>query len=522
MARSPDALRTRLRHRVIVVSLTVIAVLVLPYIGITNYVRSREPQLVALDLASHNGFSSVAAGFGEPGGSPVFRLEEGQVQFEVPVRHPDRLREVDAQLRFRPDLGRGQQLQVGIRNPAGNISWVNAYGPLLQGLATEWNDVAQGPEGHLYQFDAVHWTSADSLSVERPPPFSRISSSSNLYEPSSPGPSELPAFANRSTHVGVEVLRPLRGNHAFWTYVDDGHLNVSLTKQDLNFYADDDVLTVRVTTLNGTLLSSATMPDLTPGYENQTLGRLQFLNLTLGNLSAGSYRIALEGSGDYLLRRVQVSEPWLVAESVVLFDFDACCSKNPAPRQSASIFYDGMIPGNLTAVTFHNFGRQTIPFHEVATDRAEGNLNLTQPGNRTGAWRPANSPVRLALNRLDASFTGPGYFSFTQEAFFFPLRNVVVKFSPDLDYLKANVDFVHVKTAGFEPLAPADENGFYTWSHRWTTSEIGTDGAGLRLFIQVTYFGRTDYANKTVHVKDLEFAFFEKPFLGLGPWAERR
>jgi len=325
-----------------------------------------------------------------------------------------------------------------------------------------------------------------------------------------PLPEPRPA-AVRTTTKGIEVMDALRGNHVLWTYVEGGTLDLRLVKQDLNFRPDDDNLRLELTDVGGRLIAKTEAPDADGA--SAKLGPRQSLRLQADGLATGSYRVTMNGSGDYLVRSLSLNQQRLVAETVYPVGYSGCCFKSDAIDNGLDLYYDSMVPGDVTAATGHSSGVQEITYNRLGNSTPIGNLTLTQAGDKDAARLGAREPIHLFLERQNVELRGPGFFAFTPESFFFPYRHEVVKYRPDLEYLRSNADYVRIPTGGFEALEPADEDGFYTWTHVWDADEIGLKDARFTLHLQVSGFDRPDSEGKTVYFREPKLATREALFL---------
>lgn len=302
----------------------------------------------------------------------------------------------------------------------------------------------------------------------------------------------------------------VRGNHKFWTYVQDGILQLNLTKQDLNWYNDEDSLNVTITDVQGTEVGRFVIGGDGDAKNTSKAGPSQSAEIEIDNLTTGSYRIALTGSGDYLIQEIRVNQPKFVAETLFLIGNHPCCVKAPPQDNGLNVYYDSLRPGNLDAITGHKNALQTIDIVSPGATDPVGKLVLNETNKKVSTERPRREPVCLNVPLQDVTLTGPGYFSFSPDSFFFPYLYDVVPWKNDPEYLKANADYIILPNIDYTPPTKGEDDKLH-WSHTWKASELDLKDGKVKLFLQITNFNKKGFENRTVELHSVTVTFHPKP-----------
>jgi hypothetical protein len=253
---------------------------------------------------------------------------------------------------------------------------------------------------------------------------------------------DLKPYVDTIDHAGSNELRinvALRGSHAFYTYLDDGALALSITKQDLNWHNGIDELKVEVYSDKDELIGNGTIQDDGDQNISNTMGMIQKADFSFSNLKTGVYRIELIAGGDLLIREIYIDKSKLVTEGTLFL-----VGNNPAyfkDRNVTPVEVYFMNPRNSTMKfqTWHGQGLQNITV-KVGNEKVV-TINETQTISNLSLG-PSNDLDTLISEKGDVIIESRDYFSFTKDSYFTPKRFKIVDIKPDLVWLKDNVDYV--------------------------------------------------------------------------------
>jgi len=426
----------------------------------------------------------------EADGITFRNLLDGLVYFELKSPYLKNRGEVTVDVIFRDDFPEGQKFILGAKNnESWSYAWKDIYMPFYEALK-EYPSVKTDNK-QVIMINGREISGLDDL-----PEGSVIAANTelNLY------PYVETVENTGSNNLGINIT--LRESHVFYTYVDDGTLNLNISKQDLNWYNGTYELNIEVYSDKDELIGNGTIPD--DGEQNKTniLGPVQKAAFSFSNLETGVYRIELIAGGDLLIREIEIDKSKLVTEGRLFV-----AGNNPA-------YFKGM---NATPVEvyFKNPRSSTMSFQ---TWHAQGLQNITVKNgiektvdiNRTHEL--FNLPLEqdeklntLVSEKGDVIIDSINYFSFTEDSYFTPKKFKIVSLKPDLEWIRDNVDYVVLEY----DFPEGDE--WKTGRTEWNTSELYIRDNTLSFSLNVPHLGKEEFRNYTIPVDRIEITVKTPP-----------
>jgi len=259
----------------------------------------------------------------------------------------------------------------------------------------------------------------------------------------------------------------LRGGHTLWTYVTNAPLELTVTKQDLNWYDGPDELAIEVYSFNGEPKGSAIIPD--DGNEGKTknLGPLQHESLKIEGLEPGAYRLELKGGSDLLIRGIEINQAKLVVDGAVyLTSLNLTYFEDGLAFDPVRLYTKNFTASQIKFHTWHNSGLQQVSIQGNTFD-TEIDINKLDADFSTNLMAGS---YQLIIPRQDVLIESKGYFSFTPDSFFLPQRCKVIDLKYDLSWLKDNADYILMSYGDYAP--PVEDDGWLVAHTSWKREDL--------------------------------------------------
>ena len=280
--------------------------------------------------------------------------------------------------------------------------------------------------------------------------------------------------SNQSEDGTLVIDTALRGGHTFWTYVNNSHLELQVTKQDLNWYQGPDELRVQVYSLEGALEGNCTIPDDGNVGDSGPLGPLQSKSLSVDGLPPGAYRVEMQGWHDLLIRQTKVNqEKFVVEKRVFPVGVNSGYFDNRLTFDPVVLYGRSFGKSQVMVSTAHSNGLQPIAV-ERSNSRTE--IDVNEVVTSYGARLEAGS-YRIVVPNQDVDIRTNGYLSFTPDSWFLPKRCTVVGLKYDLSWVEENVDYAIINFRDYVP--PAEDGGWMVAQTDWTRGDLHLDGERL-------------------------------------------
>lgn len=310
----------------------------------------------------------------------------------------------------------------------------------------------------------------------------------------------LPSFNSIEEGKGwLDINTALRGGHTFWTYVENGSLELTVTKQDLNIYQDQDQLNIEVYDLDGVFIANASIPDDGDATASNSFGPLQEAALTAADLPTGAYRIEMKGGNDLLIKGIEINQAKFVVDNKLLPAGSAPgYVANDSHTIDALILYTDEL--SLKKVSFlyrHGNAMQQIG---ISGDNYYTELDV----NEINEWLSVDlepGAYRIIVPKQDIQIEFNGYLSFTPDSFFLPkrceltgLESYVSDFKEYIDYIAVNYDDYYVTDS---------YDGWLTARAKWKTEDLSIVDDTLSFCLTVPHLDRAGDEDKTIPVDSI-------------------
>jgi hypothetical protein len=461
-------------------------------------------------------------------GTSFRQVESSPVDFELDTRRIRSTAQVQAHVTFKDSLTEGERLVLGARTgDESSFYWKEIYVPFyaqLSGLtpvveegtttvyATDGNDsteyVSVAQFAGTPPIGSTIATNDPSLPVNQ-----RFSSEEWGQTTTIDFPTEdwgeadvaqfsaLPHLSSQARkedgHLTVDIT--LRGGHTFWTYVNNGHLELQVTKQDLNWYQGPDELRVQVYSLEGALKGNCTIPDDGNVGDSGPLGPLQSKSLSVDGLPPGAYRVEMQGWHDLLIRQTKVNqEKFVVEKRVFPVGVNSGYFDNRLTFDPVVLYGRSFGNSQVTVSTAHSNGLQLIAI-EGSNSRTEIDVNEVV---RSYGVRFEAGPYQIIVPNQDVDIRTNGYLSFTPDSWFLPKRCTVLALKYDLSWVQENVDYAIINFRDYVP--PAEDGGWMVAQADWTRGDLQLDGERLTLRLGVLNADGSDVLETDIPLDSIE------------------
>jgi hypothetical protein len=231
---------------------------------------------------------------------------------------------------------------------------------------------------------------------------------------------EINNFKDKSTiNVG------LRGGHSFYVYLNNS-LNLSIIKQDINWYNGSDILKIELYDLNGTLIANTSIDD--DGFNDakkntsiQQTGTLQVDNVQ------GVYELRFSDF-DGIIRRIDINTNKIITNKLFLADNNLYI---PNSTKNTTTYFKSGGYSKLKFLTYHGEGFQVLKLNTENTS-----INKTHFDYKYNTFKGSKN-ITTTNNDIIISISN-GYLSFSEDGFFepfLPVEPVDINNLDDIDYV---------------------------------------------------------------------------------------
>jgi hypothetical protein len=222
------------------------------------------------------------------------------------------------------------------------------------------------------------------------------------------------------------ITAPLRGKHVIYAYLDQEPFHMIIQKQDLNWYAGADPMTVSIYKGNS-LVDQVTEPDDGITVASSKIGNIQKIDIdssSSGFPQSGVYKIVINADEDTIIKSITTNLHKLVFQGSLFLAGNNQVYPGVNDSSSATTVYTNAL--SLSAMTYHVAGEQ-----QITVDNQILNLNSTQyPQTIT----PSNNLSEIIVPKNDVILDGfQGYFAFSRGQFFLPTKYHVLPITSDYD-----------------------------------------------------------------------------------------
>ena len=236
---------------------------------------------------------------------------------------------------------------------------------------------------------------------------------------------------NFSHEISI-INTSLRGGHIFYTYLDE-EINLSVKKQDLNWYNGSDELLVNIYDSLGNILGNFSLDD--DGIVDSRRGNSIIMggNFYKSGVKRGVYKIEFVDF-DGLIREIKINSNKIVAYNrIYLADSDIFFK---GLEKNTRIYTEFFRDSEISFKTWHKDYLQNVKVNDRKYFVKQIN-NDTLVEVKSGEYY-------LYIEKNDLIINAPGYFAFSKENYFEPFENRIVKLKNDKEWILGNVDYLIV------------------------------------------------------------------------------
>jgi hypothetical protein len=359
--------------------------------------------------------------------------------------------------------------------------------PILNNL--KWSKIGSGP--YLYQKDPTYKKLDDFF---KSPPQNKVVGIADYKNSEFLQPDiDLPEYKPSTSSTTINV--PMRGKTIFYAYLEHEPFNMNITKQDINWHSDPDVMKITVYKGNESVYS-ATIDDDGNARGSREIGVPQQININNpgpGLPESGVYKIVVDAPTDCLITKIKTNLHKLVFEG-------------PLYAADNHEVYGGAVERTQPTNLYTNAQKLNIHSdHGQSQSAIIGNqkINVTESNKIYSV--DSNSPSTLiSIPRSDMVINGSGYFAFSQDQFFVPSPYKLLPINSANDVTQA--DFVLTDYPG----PPVHEAGWLKAERTFDISDADIQKGQLSWIINAPNL-KTN--SRDIEYKSLEMTMTKKGWL---------
>jgi hypothetical protein len=406
--------------RIIAISLSVVLIVFIMFVNsapfnISRFYSSTRPKTLML---TPNNRINNDGGISKQSGNLIYFNSKMPFKFD----------KVNVKVKFKnPSLRK--QILLGYRDQS---EWhYNAQAldsPLLDNLS--WAKIGSGP--YLYQKSATYKNVGDFL--KHPPQNKVVGIADYKGEGLQKSNTTIPNYHPTNTNTSINV--PLRGKTTMYAYLNHEPFNMSITKQDLNWYSDPDAAKISVYKGKDKVFD-ATIDDDGNDTNNQKPGFKQtaiIKNPGPGLPESGVYKIVIDAPIDSVITNITTNLHKIAFEG-------------PLYVADNHTVYSGVEKTNPTKLVTN---AQSLSFRSDHNQSPTTNIDnqvvkITKQGQIFMAINP-NPTANITIPASDMILNGSGYFAFSNDQLFVPIPYKILPINSAEDIAKADYILTDYKT----------------------------------------------------------------------------
>ena len=306
----------------------------------------------------------------------------------------------------------------------------------------------------------------------------------------------LPNIITEYTKKNTSINHSLRGGHIFYIYTEED-LEITIKKQDINWYPGEDVLEILVYDANENIKGNFTIEDDGISEVSKIPAPIQEKTYTIKNLEKGVYKLQLSNF-DGLIRYIEVNTNKIVSTKLFLAD-NPIYSVN---ESNVTLFFDTQRPTRISMRTWHYQGLQNISINNQSVP-IKHLVNATYYNATSGRY------VIISYEN-DIILESTRYFSFTEESLFEPFKQTLISIKNDLEWMTSNVDYLVTNYK-----RPKEDNGWLTAETNFNIKEdnIFIKDNKINFVYNVPHLSNPEYANYSIPVDWINITVYKKGLL---------
>jgi preprotein translocase subunit SecG len=355
--------------------------------------------------------------------------------------------------------------------------------PFMDNL--DWQKI--GSESFLYQKNPTYRSM--SVFFSKPPENKVVGvfdySNSDFLQPNIILPNYKP------TQNKTFIDEPLRGNVVMYAYLNHEPFNMTITKQDLNWYGDPDTTKISVYKSQDKVYE-ATIDDDGNSTNNHKIGQKQSININNpgpGLPEPGVYKIVIDTSIDSIITNITTNLHKVVFEGPLYVANNSDIYKGIVKKTQQSILTTNAQQLNFR--TDHN--RSYILMVDKQT------INIAQPNQVVSATNTA-AKTTVYIPNSDMIVNGSGYFALSADQFFEPTPYKILPINSADDVSKADYILTNYKK-------PERVDGWLTTEREFSIPDAFTQNRQLSWLIEAPGLKEN---NRTVEYKQIDMTLSKK------------
>lgn len=413
-------------------------------------------------------------------------LTNGLVYFDLTHPKLANYSKINVRIRFKDEFPQGYDFMLGAKNKEEwSYNWKKIYNSFHAKVDGTYLCIARNDSIKIYATNNRTTSANVSDFLLRPPSDSTIAVQQPININTAPDVTDLKI--NRSASLAIN--RSLRGGHTFYTFVDNEPLEFIITKQDMNWYEGPDDLKITVYSNSLAEQCNITIPDDGDTTNSRAMGPMQTRTISIPELDTGVYKIVLEGGGDLYIQNISTKQDKLVAEKRLFL------------ISPAELYTESRSGAQLGFLTYHDSAYQDI---RLQNSTLSTSVKIDQVSVQYNTCIPLSSELyEISLPIGDMILTSDGYFSFTQDSYFNPVRCNVVTLQNDFNWIKNNaVDYIAINSMNI-----TKEGEWVIAETQWNMKDLYVNGNTLSFATNTAHFEK--YPNNTIPIDWIRISLTE-------------
>jgi hypothetical protein len=310
---------------------------------------------------------------------------------------------------------------------------------------------------------------------------------------------ELTDYIPQETLTVIDT--PLRGQHVMHVYLQDEPFYMKVSKRDLNWYDDPDVLEIRVYK-EDTLVFTAVVDDdgitddsASPGI----LEEVEIRNPGPDLPEPGVYKIVFDTSEDVLITGIETNLHKIVLAGRVYAAGNSTVY-SPVTLTSTTTLYTNS--RTLALTTAHDAALQSVSVNGSTTPLRERGVFRTITASSSG------ETSKIIIPKSDAVVEGAGYYAFSAEQFFLPSQ-----FNTMPIYSNKDAELADYIISSYKPHEKLD-GGYYEAEREFDLATAVPNKNKLSWIIRAPGLKEAD---GEVEIKDIEIEYTKKGWFEESP-----
>lgn len=419
-------------------------------------------------------------------GQQITKLTDDLVYFTTAM--PFQFDTADVKVTFKND-NEDQTLSMGFQD---DTTWHYTNVPFDIPYITNlnWQTVGLGPV--LYQRTPVYMSVNDF--VTHPPKDAIIGTYGDDMDIGNTEQTKLSNYQPASTQTTIDT--PFRGTHTLYVYLDHEPFQMTIEKQDLNWYEDPDPVTVKIYK-GQDLVYTVTGNDDGITNASHTTGAPQEIKIKNPSQElpeSGVYKVVIMANSDTLIKRISTNLHKIVFQGPIFLAGNASSYPDVVASTSATTLYTNAL--SLSALTYHGAGEQTLQVgdQQLSLNTLRIPQTITPKEDLTKIVVPQNDVV------LDPF---QGYFAFSADQFFQPTTYHVMPITNAQDATLADYIITQYKP-------PHIENGWQVNEYTFDINNAYINKNRLSWLIKAPDLKENGNA---ILIKDIQVTYYKKGWL---------